>query len=74
VVCTHGVFVHGALQRLVAIPQITEIVTTDTVNIPPKKRHPKLTVLSVASVFAEAISRNYLRQSISDLFVYGDDI
>jgi len=74
VVCTHGVFVHGALQRLVAIPQITEIVTTDTVNIPPRKRHPKLTVLSVASVFAEAISRNYLRQSISDLFVYGDDI
>ena len=74
VVCTHGVFVHGALKRLVAIPQITEIVTTDTVNIPPRKRHPKLTVLSVASVFAEAISRNYLRQSISDLFVYGDDI
>ena len=74
VVCTHGVFVHGALQRLLAIPQITEIVTTDTVNIPPRKRHPKLTVLSVASVFAEAISRNYLRQSISDLFVYGDDI
>src|SRR5512136_707365 len=74
VVCTHGVFVRGGLQRLVTIPQITEIVTTDTVHIPPRKRHPKLTVLSVASVFAEAISRNYLRQSISDLFVYGDDI
>ncbi len=73
VVCTHGVFVHGGLQRLVAIPQITEIVTTDTVYIPPEKRHPKLTVLSVAAVFGDAISRNYRRQSISDLFVYGED-
>jgi ribose-phosphate pyrophosphokinase len=73
VACTHGVFVHGGLERLVAVPQITEIVTTDTVYIPPEKRHPKLTVLSVAPVFAEAISRNYQRQSISDLFVYGED-
>jgi ribose-phosphate pyrophosphokinase len=73
VACTHGVFVHGGLERLVTIPQITEIVTTDTVYIPPEKRHPKLTVLSVAPVFAEAISRNYQRQSISDLFVYGED-
>ena len=73
VACTHGVFVHGGLERLVAIPQITEIVTTDTVYIPPKKRHPKLTVLSVAPVFGDAISRNYLRQSISDLFVYGEE-
>ena len=73
VACTHGVFVHGGLERLVAIPQITEIVTTDTVYIPPEKRHPKLTVLSVAPVFAEAISRNYLRKSISDLFVYGEE-
>ena len=73
VACTHGVFVGGGLERLVAIPQITEIVTTDTVNIPPRKRHPKLTVLSVAAVFGDAISRNYRRQSISDLFVYGED-
>jgi ribose-phosphate pyrophosphokinase len=73
VACTHGVFVHGGLERLVALPQITEIVTTDTVNIPPEKRHPKLTVLSVAAVFGDAISRNYLRQSISELFVYGEE-
>jgi ribose-phosphate pyrophosphokinase len=73
VACTHGVFVHGGLERLVAIPQIAEIVTTDTVFIPPEKRHPKLTVLSVAAVFGDAISRNYRRQSISDLFVYGEE-
>jgi len=73
VACTHGVFVHGGLERLVRVPQITEIVTSDTVYIPQEKRHPKLTVLSVAAVFGDAISRNYRRESISDLFVYGED-
>lgn len=72
VVCTHGLFTRGGLQRLVAIPQISEIITTDTVYIPEEKRHPKLTVLSVAPVFAAAIHRNINRQSISDLFVFGE--
>ena len=72
--CTHGVFVRGGLERLVAVPEITEIVTTDTVYIPPEKRRPKLTVLSVAPVFGEAIRRNYLRESISELFVYGEEV
>jgi ribose-phosphate pyrophosphokinase len=73
IACTHGVFVRGALERLAAVPQITEIVTTDTVYIPPEKHHPKLRVLSVAHVFGEAIRRNYLRQSIGDLFVFGEE-
>jgi ribose-phosphate pyrophosphokinase len=71
--CTHGVFVRGGLQKLAALPQITDIVTTDTVHIPDERRHEKLKVLSVAHVFGEAIRHNYLRQSIGDLFVYGDE-
>jgi ribose-phosphate pyrophosphokinase len=73
VACSHGVFVKGGLERLAAIPQITEIVTTDTVAIPPEKRHPKLRVISVAHVFGDAIRRNSSRESIGDLFVYGED-
>jgi ribose-phosphate pyrophosphokinase len=72
VVCTHGVFTRGGLERLAAIPEIREIITTDTVHIPEEKRHPKLTVLSVAPIFAAAIHRNINRQSISDLFVFGE--
>jgi len=71
VVCTHGVFVRGGLEKLVAVPEITEVVTTDTVPIPPEKHRPKLKVLSVAHIFGEAIRYNYMRQSIGDLFVYG---
>ncbi len=71
VACTHGVFVHGALEKLVEIPQIVKVVTTDTVPIPDEKCHPKLEVLSVANVFGEAIRYNYLKRSIGDLFVFG---
>jgi ribose-phosphate pyrophosphokinase len=73
VICTHGIFTHGALGKLAAVPQISEIITTDTVYIPPELRHPKLTVLSVAPIFASSIHRNFNRKSISDLFVFGED-
>ena len=72
VICTHGVFTRGGLEKLAAIPEISEIITTDTVHIPEEKRHPKLTVLSVAPIFAAAIHRNINRESISDLFVFGE--
>ena len=73
VTCTHGVFVHDGLERLAAVPEIKEIVTTDTVYIPPEKRLPKLTILSVAHIFGESIRHNYLKESIGDLFVYGEE-
>ncbi len=72
VMCTHGVFTRGGLDHLAALPEISEIVTTDTVHIPPERQNPKLTVLSVASTFADAIRHNFLRESIGDLFVFGE--
>jgi ribose-phosphate pyrophosphokinase len=45
VICTHGLFTGRALERLTGISQIKEIVTTDTVPIPPEKRLPVMTVL-----------------------------
>jgi ribose-phosphate pyrophosphokinase len=73
VACTHGVFVRGGLERLTAIPEITEIVTTDTVHIPVEKRGSKLRVLSVAHVFGEAIRRNIAHNSLGDLFVFSEN-
>jgi ribose-phosphate pyrophosphokinase len=71
VICTHGVFTRGGLERLASIPQISEIITTDTVYIPPEKRHSKLKILSVAPIFADAIRHNLYRESLNELFVYG---
>jgi ribose-phosphate pyrophosphokinase len=73
IICTHGLFVGPAKERLAAIPQITEIVTTDTVPLAPEDRLPNVTVLSVAPVFGEAIRRNLLRESIGDLFAFAED-
>lgn len=71
--CTHGLFLGDAFERLAAIPEIVEIVTTDTVNIPGRQRPSNLVTLSTAPVFAGAISQNYYRKSIGDLFDFADD-
>lgn len=69
VVCAHGLFVRNALQRILALPQVVEVITTDT--CPQRKDEPRLKVLSVAPVIGEAIRRNVSHQSIGDLFAYG---
>lgn len=71
VVCTHGVFLRGALDRLHAVPEIKEIVTTDTVP-QAVSAGSKLVVLSTASIFAGAIQQNYSHRSIGELFDFGD--
>lgn len=68
VACTHGLFSGGALERLSAQPDIDEIVCTNTVPIPGEKRTPKLKVLSIAPVMAEAIRRIHNGESVSVLF------
>ena len=73
VTCTHGVFSRNAVDRLAEVPEITDIVTTDTVYIPPEKRHPKLHVLSSAPLFGEAIRANCNRQPIGQLLVFADE-
>jgi ribose-phosphate pyrophosphokinase len=70
VVCTHGVFAGDALARLSALPAVRAIIATDTVPIAAEKRTDKLHILSVAPLFGEALRRNYLRQSIGDLFTF----
>ncbi|GJM42504.1 MAG: ribose-phosphate pyrophosphokinase [Ardenticatenaceae bacterium] len=67
-ICTHGLFLGPALDRIKSIPQIQEVITTDTVERPSDRRPPNLTVISVGNVFAEAIRQNYLRRSIGELF------
>lgn len=69
-ICTHGVFAPNALERLAKIPQISEIVTTDTVPPPTGQTPVPVTVLPVGRIFGEAIWRNYTRQSIGGLFSY----
>jgi ribose-phosphate pyrophosphokinase len=74
VVCTHGLFLGAAIERLGSIPQIREIITTDTVAHSPERLSlPNFTVLSTAPVFGGAIRQNYIRESIGDLFTFWPD-
>jgi ribose-phosphate pyrophosphokinase len=66
IACTHGLFADGALEKLAAAEDVTEIVCTNSVPVPVS--HPKLTVLSVAPALAEAIRRTHDGQSVSVLF------
>jgi len=68
VACTHGLFTGKAIARLGAQPDIAEIVTTDTVPLPPEKRLPNLKILSIAPLLAEAIRRIHDGESVSVLF------
>ncbi len=70
VVCTHGIFAGDALSRLVEQPDVEEVVATDTVPLRGWPPPPKLTVISVASAFAEAINRIHQGESVSALFVH----
>jgi ribose-phosphate pyrophosphokinase len=63
----HAVFSPPAIERLRSLP-IKEIVTTNSVPIPPEKRLPNLTVLSVASLLGEVIQRVHEGRSVGEVF------
>ena len=65
-VCTHPVFSGEAVQKITASEAISKLFVTDT--IPLRDHHPKIEVISVAGLFAEAIMRTHENQSISSLF------
>ena len=65
--CTHPVLTDPAIARIEE-SNITELIVTNTIPLPPEKRHPKIKVLSVAPILAETILRIYNELSVSQLF------
>ncbi len=65
--CTHPVLSDPALSRI-AQSDITELIVTNTIPLPPTKKHPKIKVLSVAPILAETVLRIYNEWSVSQLF------
>ncbi len=66
--CTHGLFTGAAIDRLKQQADVDEIVITNTVPLPPEKQLPNIEVRSVAPLFAEAVRRIHLGESVSSLF------
>jgi ribose-phosphate pyrophosphokinase len=66
--CTHGVFSGTAYERIKESP-LKEVICCDTIPLSPlMSQLSKVTCLSVAKVFAEAIKRVHMKESVSSLF------
>lgn len=66
---THPVLSGPAIDRIMASP-LEAVVVTDTIPLSPQAAHcPKVKVLSVSGLLAEAIKRIYNDDSVSSLFV-----
>ncbi|MDR1651756.1 MAG: ribose-phosphate pyrophosphokinase [Synergistaceae bacterium] len=63
----HGVLSGAAIERI-SNSSIEEMVLTDTIPLPAEKKLGKITTMSIAPLFAEAIRRIHLDHSISILF------
>jgi ribose-phosphate pyrophosphokinase len=66
--CIHPVFSRNAVERLCDNDVMEEVVCTDTIPLGDGKQHPKITVLSVAPLLGEAISRIHSGRSVGELF------
>jgi ribose-phosphate pyrophosphokinase len=64
---THALLSGPAVERLSSAP-FKEIVVTNTIPVPPEKRFPGLTVLSVAELLARAVRYTHFNESVSSLF------
>jgi len=66
-VVTHGVFAEGSMERLDESP-IGCLIVTDSIETQPVRLSDRVSVVSVAPLFAEAIGRIHRRESVSVLF------
>ena len=66
---THPVLLPTALERLQADERIEKLVVTNTIPVPPEKRHAKVEVISVAPLLADIIFRIYKGRSISERLI-----
>ena len=64
----HGILSGPAIERIEQCKGLEKLLITDSVPLSEGKKHPKIEVLSVASLLAEAIKRIHNEESVSCLF------
>lgn len=64
---THGIFAGTAFKEISA-STLKQVVVTNTIQLPPEAAEARIEIISVASLFAEAIMRIHKDLSLSALF------
>ncbi|MFN8375533.1 MAG: ribose-phosphate diphosphokinase [Anaerolineae bacterium] len=64
---THALLAGQAVEKLRSL-DLKEIIVSNTLPVPPEKRLPNMTVLSVAPMLAEVIARAHEGRSVGELF------
>jgi len=64
----HGVLSGPAIERVDKCKDLEELVISDSIPLNDSKNHPKIKVLSIASLLGEAIKRIHIEESVSSLF------
>ncbi len=65
--CSHAVLSGPAIERIKA-SHISKLVVLDTIPLPEEKKIDKISVLSVAKLFATAIENIYLDKKMSEIY------
>ena len=65
---SHGILSGPALERIRNCDVLKEVVITDSIPLKNPEKNPKVKVLSVAQLLADAIGRIHHEESISSLF------
>jgi ribose-phosphate pyrophosphokinase len=64
---THAVLCGPAIERLRDAP-LKQVIVTDTIPLPPEKQLPRIKVLTVSHLLADAIKHIHCNESVSKLF------
>ncbi|MBN1315371.1 MAG: ribose-phosphate pyrophosphokinase [Anaerolineales bacterium] len=70
VIVTHGLFTGPAVERLNQVEEIEEIITTNTVFLPPERQPERLRMLTVSHIFSKVIRQHVVGESIGSLFEF----
>lgn len=65
---SHGILSGPAIDRIKKCKALKELVITDSIPLDKKKQVPKIKVVTIATLLAEAIHRIHAEESISCLF------
>lgn len=65
--CVHAILSDRSAEKICG-SEIQELVITDTIPLLPEKHDPKITVLTIAPLLGEAITRIHTGHSVGELF------